>query len=97
MEENGIKHVTFSTADGALEAAPAVSEITLFNIYANTRLITVYPIEIQFFNEIICTIALDHSARLLSLTFVVCLEVYFSILNLEIAYSGKIFVAAQVA
>lgn len=24
MKENGIKHVTFSTADGALEAAPAV-------------------------------------------------------------------------
>lgn len=24
MRENGIKHVTFSTADGALEAAPAV-------------------------------------------------------------------------
>ena len=36
-------------------------------------------------------------ARLLSLTFVVCLEVYFSILNLEIAYSGKIVVAAQLA
>jgi len=24
MKENGLKHVTFSTADGALEAAPAV-------------------------------------------------------------------------
>lgn len=24
MEENGLKHVMFSTADGALEAAPAV-------------------------------------------------------------------------
>lgn len=24
MKENGFKHVTFSTADGALEAAPAV-------------------------------------------------------------------------
>jgi hypothetical protein len=24
MKENGIKHVVFSTADGALEAAPAV-------------------------------------------------------------------------
>lgn len=25
MKENGLNHVTFSTADGALEAAPAVS------------------------------------------------------------------------
>lgn len=24
MKENGLEHVTFSTADGALEAAPAV-------------------------------------------------------------------------
>lgn len=24
MKDNGLKHVTFSTADGALEAAPAV-------------------------------------------------------------------------
>lgn len=24
LKENGLKHVTFSTADGALEAAPAV-------------------------------------------------------------------------
>ena len=24
MKENGLRHVTFSTADGALEAAPAV-------------------------------------------------------------------------
>jgi len=27
MKESGLKHVTFSTADGALEAAPAVREI----------------------------------------------------------------------
>lgn len=31
MKENGIKHVTFSTADGALEAAPAVR----FTIFSN--------------------------------------------------------------
>lgn len=29
MKENGLQHVTFSTADGALEAAPAVSLIYL--------------------------------------------------------------------
>ena len=27
MKENGLKHVTFSTADGALEAAPAVRTV----------------------------------------------------------------------
>lgn len=27
MKDNGLNHVTFSTADGALEAAPAVSNI----------------------------------------------------------------------
>lgn len=26
MKDNGLSHVTFSTADGALEAAPAVSD-----------------------------------------------------------------------
>lgn len=29
MKENGIKHVMFSTADGALEAAPAVRKYIL--------------------------------------------------------------------
>lgn len=27
MKDNGIKHVAFSTADGALEAAPAVRDV----------------------------------------------------------------------
>lgn len=31
MKENGLKHVTFSTADGALEAAPAVSYSLISN------------------------------------------------------------------
>lgn len=31
MKENGLKHVIFSTADGALEAAPAVSNRLLTN------------------------------------------------------------------
>ena len=30
MKENGLKHVTFSTADGALEAAPAVRDSVCF-------------------------------------------------------------------
>jgi len=30
MKENGFKHVTFSTADGALEAAPAVRDSVCF-------------------------------------------------------------------
>ncbi|KAL0689827.1 hypothetical protein Bca4012_089505 [Brassica carinata] len=54
MEENGIKHVTFSTADGALEAAPAVNQ----------------------------------SARLLSLTFVVCLEMGIADAILDLVSSG---------
>ena len=29
MKENGLKHVSFSTADGALEAAPAVISLYL--------------------------------------------------------------------
>ena len=30
MKETGLKHVTFSTADGALEAAPAVRDSVCF-------------------------------------------------------------------
>jgi hypothetical protein len=30
MKDNGIKHVAFSTADGALEAAPAVRDSVCF-------------------------------------------------------------------
>lgn len=33
MSENGLKHVTFSTADGALEAAPAVSTTLFHRLY----------------------------------------------------------------
>lgn len=33
MKENGLKHVTFSTADGALEAAPAVRDsVVVFEV-----------------------------------------------------------------
>ncbi|CAH8392041.1 unnamed protein product [Eruca vesicaria subsp. sativa] len=41
MKENGIKHVTFSTADGALEAAPAVRFLLYMHIILRVRLMPI--------------------------------------------------------
>jgi hypothetical protein len=52
MRENGLKHVSFSTADGALEAAPAVrNSFLLYNLEIIFLLLVVFFS--SFFKQII--------------------------------------------
>lgn len=69
MKENGLSHVTFSTADGALEAAPAVSNkllchcqflhaILLLHLcwFLSAFSLCVSSLFLVFFSSFICTL-----------------------------------------
>lgn len=59
MKENGLKHVTFSTADGALEAAPAVRDSLCFH-QKNSYNFSIYYVVTLYFSLIGETCSVAH-------------------------------------